>query len=143
MNSSGEAVFALEPEFSKDSLVPIYPSQYYYDQKCAYKFILSRASNVAKLPATPRMELGTIIHKLQHWSFLNRHVGVTLAQAEQKFDEMVAECERRLSALPLSAHLVPLSSSCDVFIQWRHSAVRHALREPSQRRSGSVRFWAG
>ena len=138
MNSSGEAVFALEPEFSKDSLVPIYPSQYYYDQKCAYKFILSRASNVAKLPATPRMELGTIIHKLQHWSFLNRHVGVTLAQAEQKFDEMVAECERRLSALPLSAHLVPLSSSCDVFIQWRHSAVRHALREPSQRRSGSV-----
>jgi hypothetical protein len=136
MSSPNNTVVLTEPIISAESLAPIYPSQYYYDQKCAYKFVLSRASNVVSLPATPRMELGTIIHALHHWSFLNRHGGVTLTQAEQKFDELVSACERRLSASPLSAHLVPLSSSCDVFIKRRHSAVRHALREPSVRRAG-------
>jgi hypothetical protein len=76
------------------------------------------------------MELGSIIHALHHWSFLNRYAGVTIAQAEQKFDELVSSTELRLSKSPLSAHLVPLSASCDVFIKRRHSAVRHALREP-------------
>jgi len=85
------------------------------------------------------MELGTIIHSLHHWSFLNRLTGVTLVQSEQKFDELVAETERRLSASLLSAHLVPLSSSCDVYITRRHSAVRHAVREPSAKGSGGAR----
>lgn len=136
MSSLSETAFIFEPQVSVDTLVPIYPSQYYYDHKCAYKFVLSRASNVVVLPATPRMELGTIIHALHHWSFLNRHGGVTLTQAEKKFDELVSACESRLSASPLSAHLVPLASSCDVFIKRRHSAVRHAHREPSVRRAG-------
>lgn len=135
MSSPNDTVVLTEPIISTESLAPIYPSQYYYDQKCAYKFVLSRASNVVSLPATPRMELGTIIHALHHWSFLNRHGGVTLTQAEKKFDELVSACESRLSASPLSAHLVPLASSCDVFIKRRHSAVRHALREPSVRRA--------
>lgn len=139
MSFPAEAVFVSEPRVSVDSLVPIYPSQYYYDQKCAYRFILSRSSNVVALPATPRMELGTIIHLLHHWSFLNRRVGVSLPQAEQKFDELVADAERRLSASPLSAHLVPLSSSCDVYITRRHSAVRHVVREPSPKASGGAR----
>jgi hypothetical protein len=85
------------------------------------------------------MELGTIIHALHHWSFLNRRTGVTLVQSEHKFDELVAETERRLSASPLSAHLVPLSSSCDVYITRRHSAVRHAVREPSAKGTGGAR----
>ncbi len=139
MSSRSGTVFVSEPKVSVDSLVPIYPSQYYYDHKCAYKFILSRADNVVALPATPRMELGTIIHLLHHWSFLNRGVGVTLSQAEQKFDELVADTERRLSASPLSAHLVPLSSSCDVYVTRRHSAVRHAVRDPSAKGSGSIK----
>jgi len=134
--SSPKDVVLVEPTFSAESLAPIYPSQYYYDHKCAYKFVLSRASNVVSLPATPRMELGTIIHALHHWSFLNRQGGVTLPQAEQKFNELVAACESRLSESLLSAHLVPLSSSCDVFIKRRHSAVLHALRDPSVRKSG-------
>ena len=138
MSSPAETVFVSEPRVSADALAPIYPSQYYYDQKCVYKFILSRSSNVVALPATPRMELGTIIHLLHHWSFLNRRVGVTLPQAEQKFDELVADAERRLSASPLSAHLVPLSSSCDVYITRRHSAVRHAVREPSAKGAGGA-----
>ena len=139
MSSPSETVFVSEPKVSANALVPIYPSQYYYDHKCAYKFVLSRADNVVVLPATPRMELGTIIHLLYHWSFLNRRVGVTLPQAEQKFDQLVADTERRLSASPISAHLVPLSSSCDVYITRRHSAVRHAVREPSPRGSGVAR----
>jgi len=134
----GDTVFLSEPKITADSLAPIYPSQYYYDQKCAYKFVLSRATNVVSLPATPRMELGSIIHSLHHWSFLNRYAGVTLAEAEQKFDELVAATERRLSASPLSVHLVPLSASCDVFIKRRHSAVRHALREPMVKKAGSI-----
>lgn len=139
MSFPAETVFVSEPKVSADSLAPIYPSHYYYDQKCVYKFILSRSSNVVALPATPRMELGTIIHLLHHWSFLNRRVGVSLPQAEQKFDELVADAERRLSASPLSAHLVPLSSSCDVYIPRRHSAVRHAVREPSAKGAGGAR----
>lgn len=139
MNSPSETVFISEPQVSADALVPIYPSQYYYDHKCAYKFVLSRASNVVALPATPRMELGTIIHALHHWSFLNRRTGVTLVQSEHKFDKLVAETERRLSASPLSAHLVPLSSSCDVYITRRHSAVRHAVRESSAKGTGGAR----
>lgn len=136
MSSPKDPVVLTAPIISAESLAPIYPSQYYYDHKCAFKFVLSRATNAVSLPATPRMELGTIIHALHHWSFVNRHVGVTLPQAEQKFDELVAACESRLSASPLSAHLVPLSSSCDVFIKRRHSAVRHALRNPSVRKPG-------
>lgn len=139
MSSRSGTVFVSDPQVSVDALVPIYPSQYYYDHKCAYKFVLSRADNVVALPATPRMELGTIIHLLHHWSFLNRGVGVTLPQAEQKFDELVADTERRLSASPLSAHLVPLSSSCDVYVTRRHSAVRHAVREPSAKGTGGTR----
>jgi hypothetical protein len=139
MSTSGTTVFLSEPKISADSLAPIYPSQYYYDQKCAYKFVLSRATNVVSLPATPRMELGSVIHSLHHWSFLNRYAGVSLAQAEQKFDELVATTERRLSASPLSAHLVPLSASCDIFIKRRHSAVRHALREPMVKKADSKR----
>lgn len=139
MSESSDTVFLSEPKISADSLAPIYPSQYFYDQKCAYKFVLSRATNVVILPATPRMELGSIIHALHHWSFLNRYVGVTTAQAEQKFDELVTSTELRLSASPLSAHLVPLSASCDVFIKRRHSAVRHALREPIVKKDGGVR----
>lgn len=139
MSSLSETVFLSDPKISADSLVPIYPSQYYYDQKCAYKFILSRATNVVTLPATPRMELGSIIHALHHWSFLNRYAGVTIAQAEQKFDELVSSTELRLSKSPLSAHLVPLSASCDVFIKRRHSAVRHALREPIVKKDSGVR----
>jgi hypothetical protein len=130
MSSLLDSVVLAEPTISADSLAPIYPSQYYYDHKCAYRFVLSRSTNVVALPATPRMELGTIIHALHHWAFLNRRAGVTLPQAEQKFEELVAVTQRRLSASPLSAHLVPLSSSCDVYIARRHSAVRHAVREP-------------
>ena len=140
MSSLSETAFISEPQVSVDALVPIYPSQYYYDHKCAYKFVLSRASNVVVLPATPRMELGTIIHALYHWSFLNRRAGVTLLQAEQKFDELVVETERRLFSSPLSAHLVPLSSSCDVYITRRHSAVRHAVREPSAKGTDGARL---
>jgi hypothetical protein len=120
--------FVTDYRVSPDSLGPVYPSQYWYDRRCAYKFVLSRLKDVTALPASPRAELGTIIHSLYHWSFLNRRSGVTEQQATQKFDQLVLEAEQRMSASPLSASLVPLSISCDVYLTRRHAAIRHSQR---------------
>lgn len=119
-----------EPSIQDVKLRPISPSKHWMNRACAYRYILSCCPHACELPASPRAEIGTVVHKLLEWSSTRRSQGVTAEEASTKFDELLAAREAKLAESPLTAPIAKLSKSCDVFLKRRHAAIRHAQREP-------------
>lgn len=126
-----DTLYVREPDVKSVKLKSISPSQHWYNKACAYKFILSNCPGVAKLPASPRAEIGIIAHKMLQWSASRRSIGVSLADAESKFDELLAQRESALASSPLTASIANLSKSCDVFLKRRHAAIANSERSAS------------
>ncbi len=136
---------ASEPNISTAKLNSISPSLHWYNKSCAYRFVLSNCRGVAKLPASPRAEIGIITHKLLKWSSSRRVIGVSLHEAEKKFEELLTERQTELAASPLTVSIANLSKSCDVFRERRYAAIKHSechsLPQTLNARTGSKKIY--
>lgn len=135
MSNNISRLYAKEPNIGSAQIQPIKPSQHWQNRLCAYKYVLSCCPDATQLPASPRAELGTLVHKLLQWSSSRRATGVSLSDAEKKFDELLSKREAELAADPLTTSISNLRNSCDVFLRRRHAAITHAQHPPMPNRA--------
>lgn len=108
----------------------ISPSGYISALKCPLSFILRKSKLWQYNAQSASAVVGTVIHELIEWSGRNHSHEVTLEQANEKFDELIIEAEKKLNEHPLNCRLVPLSVSDPRFPEKKHSAIKAAVRGP-------------
>lgn len=131
-----DSVISLQDE-RIEPIRSISPSKYLSARRCPLSYVLTKEKIWQFSPDNAAAVVGTAIHELIRWSGQSAASEVTYDQAAVKFDELIDQAERKLSAHPINSRLVPLSASDPRFPEKRHAAINSAVRGVKSPRTSS------